>query len=543
MLNQVQEVEKGYKRTILFQTEYFEVVSIEWTENSFSAMHGHAWSQGAILVEEGLFEDRMDLGLKKEVRLLETGQSVHTPYGVKHEIRCVSQKGKTLHVYTPKVQESSQGIKFDPSKTSSLHQDLLLGKSCKLVELQKILVSIRTQSISTHSPYFMNQLFSGVSPQLLLAEELIAQTKTTLATHEASPVFSEIEAEVVEALGKQIGWKEGARDGVGVPGGSAANFMAIHCARQRRFPEFKNTGMNGKALQVFVSSEAHYSFKKAAVALGLGMNNIISVPVDEVGKMNVDCLDQAIQDSIQSGAIPLMVCATAGTTVLGAFDPIDEIAAITEKYKIWLHVDGAWGGPAIFSSRLKNSIRGAALADSFTFDAHKLLGAGLTCSFFLTQHCSLLLEANDVTGGDYLFHSEDLNLDRGKSSWQCGRRADALSFWTIWKSLGTKGIEEFVDQMLQLRDESVEWIKQQPRLELVADPAYLNLCVKVLPPSPVEDTFKWSEFVRNQLKNKNQCMVNYSTNQDGTFLRLILANPFLEIKQVQQILNWALEVK
>jgi len=543
MQHQIQEIETGYKRTILFQTDHFEMVSIQWLENGISKMHGHAWSQGSVLVEEGLFEEKIDLGLKKEVRILEAGQSVHTPYGAKHEIRCLSKKGKTLHVYTPKIQESTQVDKFDQTISTSLHQDLLLGKSCTISELSRLLGSIRSQSISTHSPYFMNQLFSGVSPQLLIAEELIVQTKTTMATHEASPIFSEIEAEVVEALCKQIGWKEGDRDGVAVPGGSAANFMAIHCARQRLFPDQKETGTIGKTLQVFVSSEAHYSFKKAAVAMGLGMNNIISIPVDVSGKMIVSLLEKAIRESIQSGAVPLMVCATAGTTVLGAFDPIEEISTVTEKYKVWLHVDGAWGGPAIFSSRLKASIQGVELSDSFTFDAHKLLGAGLTCSFFLTKHSSILLEANDVTGGDYLFHSDGFTLDRGKSSWQCGKRADAVGFWTIWKSLGTNGIEDFLNRMLNIRDEAVEWIKHQPRLELVTEPSYLNICLKVIQPSTGKDPFKWSEFTRNQLKNKNLCMVNYSENMDGTFLRLILANPLLDVKIIQQILTWALEVE
>jgi glutamate decarboxylase/sulfinoalanine decarboxylase len=230
--------------------------------------------------------------------------------------------------------------------------------------------------------------------------------------------------------------------------------------------------------------------------------------------------------------------------VLGAFDPVAELAPICRKHNVWLHVDGAWGGPALFSKRLEKFTAGFEQADSVTFDAHKLFGASLTCSFFLTRHNEILLKANDVSGADYLFHADDASLDRGRLSWQCGRGADAVSFWAIWKSLGSKGLGEFVDRLLNIRDETVAWVKTQDRLELIAEPDYLNICVRVAPPlhAPSASRADWSKQVREQLKNNDQAMVNFSANVDGTFLRLILANPYLQFEHVRQLLTWALEV-
>ena len=93
-----------------------------------------------------------------------------------------------------------------------------------------------------------------------------------------------------------------------------------------------------------------------------------------------------------------------------------------------------------------------------------------------------------------------------------------------------------------IRDETREWVKTQPRLQLIAEPEYLNLCIRILPPNLELSTSQWSEIVRNELKKRNLAMVNYSHDQEGTFLRLILANPFLEFAHVQQILLWALEI-
>lgn len=534
------EVEKKYRRTILFQTEAFEVVSIEWSEQSVSALHGHGWSQCHVLIEEGVFENRLDLGIKQEVRMLEPGQVVSTPVGARHELVCKSPKGKTLHIYTPKIVELTENGKFQPAPIQDLKSAIDLSESVDIANLEKLLSRFQNESISTHSPYFMNQLFTGVLPQMLMAEELIVRTKTTLATYEASSIFSAMEAEVIEALGKQIGWSSGIRSGVSVPGGSAANFMAVHCARHRAIPEVKTKGMYGARLKVFVSEEAHYSFKKALAILGVGIENLVQIPVDQAGRMVAKILRDRIQECRAAGDVPLMVAATAGTTVLGAFDELPKISKICQEFGVWLHVDGAWGGPAIFSTQLRHLVEGIASADSVTFDAHKLFGANLTSSFFLTRHKEILLNANDVSGAEYLFHSDDPTLDRGRLSWQCGRKADAASFWTLWKSVGTEGLGKFVDRLIGLREETRSWIQDQPRLELIAEPDYLNICIRVHPPGGGKDP-DWSRKVRENLKTTDLAMVNYSSNLEGTFLRLILAHPYLEFCHIRQILEWSLE--
>lgn len=530
------------QRTILYQNKSFEIVSIEWTEETKSAVHNHGWSQCQVLVQEGVFENALVAGAKTELRVLEVGQVLNTPVGAQHEMRCLSKTGKTLHVYTPQISAHlSEGRKFNPAIDAHLLSLLSLGESVRFERLSEILSMIQDNSISTNSPFFMNQLFSGIHPQALLAEEVIARTKTTMATQEASPIFSRIEREVVQQLCALLGWKAPHLDGVAVPGGSAANFMALQLAKHKHSPETKTRGLGGKTYRIFVSREAHYSFSKAAAALGFGTDAVVKIAVDINGRMETSKLKSAIELAKAAGHIPLMVCATAGTTVLGAFDPIQEIHQVCKEHEVWLHVDGAWGGPALFSKNTRSLVQHIEHADSVTFDAHKLFGASLTCSFFLTQHHGLLVESNDVSGAEYLFHDNSEEIDRGKLSWQCGRRADALSFWSIWKSLGTEGLGDFVDWLMVERDRSLEWIRKQSRLELIHEPVFLNVCVRVRAPHGANRK-DWSKQVREQLKVKNLAMVNFATDQEGDFLRLIFAHPQITADHVFQILDHALEV-
>lgn len=541
--------ERSYCRQTLHQSPQFEVATCEWKQNATSQAHAHGWSECYVLIQHGTFENLTHNGIKSEMVIREAGQVIVTPPGADHQIKCVSESGKTLHVYVPRITEELTQTNLTPPSLEKLRSELNLGLESNGSNWQQLISeveNIQKHSLSTHSPLFMNQLFSGVLPEMLLAESMIAKTKSTMATFEASPALTLVEMEVTQQLGHLIGWNQKQTEGITVPGGSAANFMALHCARQKKFPQFKAQGMAAVTpLKIFVSHDAHYSFKKACVVLGFGTDALVTVKTDSRGKMLTDDLADKISACEINNEIPLIVCATAGTTVLGAFDPISEIADLCEQKNIWLHVDAAWGGPVLFSENQKSKVAGIHRADSVTFDAHKLFGASLTCSFFVSRHPQILLEANDVSGAEYLFHDASEVIDRGRLSWQCGRKADAMSFWTIWKSAGTQGLGDFVDRLMQVQSDTVEWLQSQPRLHLFKDPEFLNICVRVQPPIGSDaDPKAWSMHVRNELRKKNLTMINYSSTVDGnTFLRLILAHPKINIELTKQILSWALEIE
>lgn len=92
--------------------------------------------------------------------------------------------------------------------------------------------------------------------------------------------------------------------------------------------------------------------------MGIGSNNVYEIQPDGNGKMKIDHLEQEIQRVLLEGAVPMMVSATAGTTVLGAFDPLEAISEICQKYSMWMHVDAAWGGGALMSKKYRKLLKG-----------------------------------------------------------------------------------------------------------------------------------------------------------------------------------------
>ena len=120
-----------------------------------------------------------------------------------------------------------------------------------------------------------------------------------------------------------------------------SNMMALHLARFKQNNSVKTKGNHAfdKPLIVLTSDEAHYSIQKAANVMGIGTDNVWKVQTDDYGRMRPDKLEEEISRAVNEGKLPVMVNATSGTTVLGAYDLLVEIADICEKHKIWMHVD------------------------------------------------------------------------------------------------------------------------------------------------------------------------------------------------------------
>lgn len=422
--------------------------------------------------------------------------------------------------------------------------DLNLGLVRSEEEIWQQLQKIAGKSVRTTHPLFMNQLFGGLTPEALSAEIISTVLNPTMATFEVAPALTLIEKELVRKISNLVGFKLG--EGIMVTGGSNANLLGLLCARQHKVPDVKKIGLQGKRYSVYVSSEAHYSYEKAVHIAGIGIDNLRQVNVDSNGRMDPAHLRQLILDDLSQGFEPIMIGATSGTTVLGAFDPLAEIHQVSREFNLWLHVDAAWGAGAIFSEKHRHFLHGIHLADSITFDAHKTLGTGLITSLFLCKHPGMLKQTNQGGGTEYLFHDFDnSDWDTGTYSLQCGRRADALKLWLLWYARGDEGMEQLFDHLMELSQYAREKIDKHPRLKLISS-QYLNNCFQIIPSTPHTDINEYTLRVRTHLVRKGQALVNFVQRPDGmVYLRLVNANNLTKKTDLDQffaILNDTIEL-
>ncbi|XP_043682090.1 glutamate decarboxylase isoform X3 [Vespula pensylvanica] len=306
--------------------------------------------------------------------------------------------------------------------------------------LQQLLIDCSTTlkyQVRTGHPHFFNQLSCGLDLVSMAGEWLTATANTNMFTYEIAPVFILMENVVLQKMRELIGWNCG--DSILAPGGSISNLYAFLAARHKMFPSYKERGLSsiGGQLVMFTSDQCHYSVKSCAAVCGLGTDNCVMVPSDERGRIIPSKLEELILERKAKGHIPFFVNATAGTTVIGAFDSIPEIADICKKYKLWLHIDAAWGGGLLLSRKYRHPrLTGIERADSVTWNPHKLMGTLLQCSTIHFKQDGLLISCNQMSA-EYLFMTDklyDVQYDTGDKVIQCGRHNDIFKLWLQWRA-------------------------------------------------------------------------------------------------------------
>ncbi len=383
-------------------------------------------------------------------------------------------------------------------------------------------------AVKTGHPAYLNQLFGGFNFPAFVGELITALTNTSMYTYEVAPVATLMELELMEKMRSYTGWKTGT--GAMLTGGSNTNLVAMLLARNHHFPSVKQQGLAGLPRPVFfVSERSHFSFLKAANALGLGQESVIKVPIDENGRMRGKALHWALESAIERGAQPFMVCSTAGTTETGSFDAFEEIADVAEEFSLWHHIDGSWGGSAILSEKRQHLFQGLDRSDSFSWNPHKMMNIPLVCSVLLVKNPSIPRQEIHTHDGDYIYHENDSSAyDLGPASLQCGRRVDALKLWLAWKFYGDNGYAARIEKLFDLAAYCDTLVKGHPKLELLFPTQTLNVNFRYAAPNGV-DADQLNEEIRYRLLRSGEAMVNYCRLDSGLSIRLVLLNPDLTI--------------
>ncbi|MCF6365836.1 MAG: pyridoxal-dependent decarboxylase [Bacteroidales bacterium] len=396
-------------------------------------------------------------------------------------------------------------------------------------------------SVKTGDKQFFNQLYSGFNIPGFIGEIITALTNTSMYTFEVAPVATLIEKELINKMCNIVGFKNGS--GIFVTGGSNANLIAMFSARNKIFQDGKTKGMyNAKILTAFVSDQAHYSFGTAANLLGIGSNNLIKIKSDENGKMIPQELEKEIIKSLQKGDLPFFIAATAGTTMLGAFDDFGKINEISKKYNCRFHIDGSFGGSILLSKSKKHLFKNAQFADSFAWDQHKLMNVPLASSVILFNENNVLKNNLTKLKTDYIFHeNEEDNCDLGESSIQCGRRNDSLKLWLAWKYFGDSGYEKRINNLFK----SVEYLKikiiEHKNFELYAEVQTLTVCFRYNPGKEY-DLNALNLKIREDLRKSGKSMVNYGYINNQLIIRFVAANADIENNDIDTFFNNFLEI-
>src|SRR2546423_8229124 len=320
-------------------------------------------------------------------------------------------------------------------------------------------------------PQFMGYFGCTTTGPGVFAEMIAAALNISAMTWRTSPVGTELETVVLDWLRQWLGLPEDF-SGVVYDTASIGSMHALAVAREEAGVSVRTQGLSGRTelpiFRVYVSDQAHSSIDKAAIALGLGEHNVRKIPSDAAFRMNVAALREAISADLRKEFKPLAVVATVGTTSTASVDPVGEIAAVCSDHQMWLHIDAAYGGGLGLLPECSWVTDGFDLADSIVINPHKMLFVPFDFSVLYVREIERLRRVFTLVP-EYLrgdAAGSELNyMDYGV---QLGRRFRALKALMVWRIFGREGLAARIREHLRLAELVARWIKEDPRVELLA---------------------------------------------------------------------------
>lgn len=389
-------------------------------------------------------------------------------------------------------------------------------------------------------PAFFGYFPANNSEPSILAEMLMSTLGAQCMSWLTSPAATELEEKVCDwlrdAKGIDKSWK-----GVIQDTASTATLSAILTAREKatRY-QINEKGFSGaEKFRVYSSAHVHSSIDKALKIAGIGVQNLVRIPVDENFAMIPDQLEKEILKDQRAGFSPLCVVSALGTTSSTAVDPIGEITQITKRYGIWHHIDAAFAGTAMLLPEFQYLMRGHQDADSYVFNPHKWMFTNFDCSVLFLREPQYLINTFSLTP-EYLKTQRDDSVNNYRD-WgiQLGRRFRALKLWFVIRSYGLEGIREKLRHHLHLAQLAKNWIQSDSNLEILAPVNFNTLCFRHA--GPEDSVEKLNQFNETWMARVNATGKAFFTHTklDGKFvIRWVIGQTDVEEKHIRNA--WSL---
>lgn len=361
---------------------------------------------------------------------------------------------------------------------------------------------------------------------------------SSLDSWDQGPSATVIEAEVVAALSRLVGYGPGAT-GVITSGGSESNLMGLLLARRAAVGrvgggDVDRDGVPANArLRVYCSASAHFSVRRAAALLGLGETAVVPVAVDAAGRMDAAALAGTIDAATDS--VPMAIVATAGTTDAGAIDPLPASASIARACGAWLHVDAAYGGGALLSKNLRARLAGLEAADSVALDWHKLGWQPIAAGVFLAREAASFAPLARRVAYLNPVDDEDAGYtSRLGFSLRTTRRADVFKIAVTLRACGRTVLGALVERCHTLAVHAARRLAADPRFELALDPELTTVVFRFVATAAPDQV---NAALRRRLLRNGHAVVGRTERNGAIYLKLTFLNPHTGSADVDVLLD------
>ena len=313
-------------------------------------------------------------------------------------------------------------------------------------------VALENQQHGEHPRYFA-RVPAPSAPAAILGEWLATGLQSVASSWGGGSGPTIMELTVLAWLRDGVGLASSS-EGILVSGGSLASVTALLAARAERGPGV-----------CYLSDQAHSSIVRGLRTTGWSPDEVRILPSDADFRLAPDVVREAVAQDRAVGRQPRIVVATAGTTNTGAVDDLRALGELCRELGLWLHVDGAYGGPVALLPE-HGGIDGLERADSFVLDPHKWLFQPYDIAAVWIAHPGAL-ERTFAMYPEYLRDTATGIVDLHNRSLELTRRSRAAKLWVTLRSLGRERIAAAIARGVALAEEAERLIDAVPAMQIV----------------------------------------------------------------------------
>ena len=396
---------------------------------------------------------------------------------------------------------------------------------------EKILPGItHWQHPSFHAYFNANTSYASI-----LAELITAAIGAQCMIWETSPAAAELEERVMQWLINMTGLPK-SWDGVIQDTASSGTLVSILTAREKitRF-NINNEGFSDQKLRIYCSAQTHSSIDKSVKIAGIGLDNLIKIPVDDQMALRPHLLEEAIQSDLASGKIPCCIITTLGTTGTTAMDPLEAIADIGVKYNVWHHVDAAYVGAAFVLPEYRHFLKGIEKADTYLFNPHKWMFTNFDCTAYFVKDKDSLIKTFEILPEYLKTNTRGRVNDYRDWGIPLGRRFRALKLWFVIREYGASEIRERIKEHIKL----AAWLEQQvinhPDFEMVANRVMSLVVFRCIKYPNLKQNDAINTHILNAVNMSGQAYITHTKVNEKYVLRVVTGQTHIQKHHVENL--------
>jgi aromatic-L-amino-acid decarboxylase len=402
-------------------------------------------------------------------------------------------------------------------------------------ELKKKLFPYTT---NVNHPGYFGLITPTPTPIGILGDFIASALNQNIGAYSVGPSAVQMEKRTVRWLCDLVGFPESAGGNL-TSGGMMANFIGMKLARD--WVSDNNAQHQGAIFKhvVYTSEERHVSIDKAVDAVGFGRNSLRIIPTDKNFSIDPDALERAIKEDKMNNLVPACIIGLAGTTNTGSVDPLPVLRDIADKYKMWLHIDAAYGGGTLLSEKRINLLNGIESADSVTLDPHKWFYAPLDAGSILVKDKRQLTLSFGIQPSYLIDNIDNERFQYFVHSFEQSRRFRSLKVWMSFKRYGTKQISRWIDSNIDQAQHLYKLCKDEGVLEPAVYPEMSAICIRFK-----SDKLSTAELelLHNEVAKKAELSGKFwisTTNLKGKlFFRINPVNFRTKLKHIDELYNF-----